>query len=252
MSTDATHSEPVRRTDSLAPDYVAHWVVKTARSKDMIAWYRTVFGARVVHEDQKLAFLTWDEESHRLALVKVPAFLRYLFPLARLRQKSTESTMWASPSGPWTGCCRPMSGSRKPESPRCGRLTTVRPPRCIRRTLTVIRLEFQTENFPTAKATAEYFHSGAFAENPIGVNIDPDYLLERLRSGAEPTELLQQGAGTARAPQHGPTSAPSPGKHSDDRSPRQIVHPTCPRSGPPRLSATDSSDQSPTRRWKAT
>lgn len=58
MSTDATHSEPVRRTDSLAPDYVAHWVVKTARSKDMIAWYRTVFGARVVHEDQKLAFLT--------------------------------------------------------------------------------------------------------------------------------------------------------------------------------------------------
>jgi uncharacterized glyoxalase superfamily protein PhnB len=27
-------------------------VVKTARSKEMIAWYQTVFGARVVHEDQ--------------------------------------------------------------------------------------------------------------------------------------------------------------------------------------------------------
>ena len=51
-------------------------------------------------------------------------------------------------------------------------------------------------HFPTAKATADYFHGSAFAENPIGVNFDPDYLLERLRSGAEPTELLHQGAGT--------------------------------------------------------
>jgi hypothetical protein len=59
-----------------------------------------------------------------------------------------------------------------------------------------IRLEFQTENFPTAMATADYIHSSAMAENPIGVNIDPDYLLERLRSGAEPAELLHQGAGT--------------------------------------------------------
>jgi hypothetical protein len=58
-----------------------------------------------------------------------------------------------------------------------------------------IRLEFQTENFPTARETAEYFHSNAFAENPIGVNFDPDYLLERLGSGVDPTELLQR-AGT--------------------------------------------------------
>ena len=59
-----------------------------------------------------------------------------------------------------------------------------------------IRLEFQTENFPTAKQTAQHLHSRAFAENPIGVNFDPAYLLERLRNGADPTELLRQGAGT--------------------------------------------------------
>jgi catechol 2,3-dioxygenase-like lactoylglutathione lyase family enzyme len=53
----------------------------------MIGWYHTVFGAHIVHEDSKLAFLTWDEESHRLALVKLPRLLRYLFPLARLRRK---------------------------------------------------------------------------------------------------------------------------------------------------------------------
>jgi len=42
----ALHSE------SRGPDFLAHWVVKTARSKQMIAWYQTVFGARVVHEDK--------------------------------------------------------------------------------------------------------------------------------------------------------------------------------------------------------
>ena len=69
MSVD---SAPNSDAETLAPDYMAHWVVKTARSKEMIAWYRTVFGARIVHEDPRLAFLTWDGESHRLALVKMP------------------------------------------------------------------------------------------------------------------------------------------------------------------------------------
>jgi catechol 2,3-dioxygenase-like lactoylglutathione lyase family enzyme len=196
MSPQPTPSQPVHHDDTLGPDYVAHWVVKTARSKEMIAWYQTVFGARVVHEDQRVAFLTWDSESHRLALVKLPGFLRYLFPLSRLRRKfygidhvglgfksldrllSTYERLkkagitpvWSINHGPTT--------SLYYEDPDG------------------IRLEFQTENFSTAKATADYIRSNAFAENPIGVNFDPDYLLERLRSGAEPTALLHQGAGT--------------------------------------------------------
>ena len=72
---------------TLAPDYLAHWVVKTARSNKMIAWYQTVFGAQVVHEDKQIVFLTWDLESHRLALIKVPSLLRLAFPLARWRRK---------------------------------------------------------------------------------------------------------------------------------------------------------------------
>jgi catechol 2,3-dioxygenase-like lactoylglutathione lyase family enzyme len=196
MSIHGAESSATGHQEQLAPDYMAHWVVKTARSKEMIAWYHTVFGARIVHENPRIAFLTWDEESHRLALVKMPPFLRYLFPLARLRRKvygvdhlgftvrSLEQLLstyerlkkagitpvWAINHGPTT--------SLYYEDPDG------------------IRLEFQTENFPTATQTAEYIHSSAFATNPIGVNFDHDYLLERLRSGADPTELLQQGAGT--------------------------------------------------------
>ncbi|WP_067462735.1 hypothetical protein [Nocardia amamiensis] len=34
-----THEATPNSTNPAAPDLLAHWVVKTARSKEMIAWY---------------------------------------------------------------------------------------------------------------------------------------------------------------------------------------------------------------------
>lgn len=59
-----------------------------------------------------------------------------------------------------------------------------------------IRLEFQTDNFPTVATAAAYFESGEFVANPIGTEIDPDFLLKRLRNGDDPADLLKPGAGT--------------------------------------------------------
>ncbi|MGU3293213.1 VOC family protein [Williamsia sp. M5A3_1d] len=186
---------PAPTTTALAPNLLAHFVVKTPRPKEMIEWYSTVLGAHVVHEDGQIAFLTWDDESHRLALVKVPPVLRYLFPLARFRRKvlgidhlaftyhSLEPLLlnyerlaargimpvWSINHGPTT--------SLYYEDPDG------------------IRLEFQTENFPTPEATAEFFSSREFEANPIGVTIDPSYLLERLRDGAPTESLLRRDAG---------------------------------------------------------
>ncbi|MCZ4549854.1 VOC family protein [Gordonia rubripertincta] len=191
----STTPSPAPITTALAPDLLAHFVVKTARPKEMIDWYSTVLGAHVVHEDDQIAFLTWDDESHRLALVKVPPVLRYLFPLARFRRKiygvdhlaftytSLEALLlnyerlaaagiapvWSINHGPTT--------SLYYEDPDG------------------IRLEFQTENFSTSEATAEFFSSREFEANPIGVTIDPSYLLERLRDGAPTESLLRRDAG---------------------------------------------------------
>ena len=182
--------------EGLAPGYIAHWVVKTARTEEMVAWYGIVFGARVVHQDDRLTFLTWDSESHRLALLRVPAVLRYLLPLAKLRRKFygidhiglTVPTLerllvtyerlkavgitpvWAINHGPTT--------SLYYEDPDG------------------VRLEFQVENFATAASTAEFFGTAAFADNPVGVTFDPDCLLAEMRNGAAHDDLVKQGAGT--------------------------------------------------------
>jgi catechol 2,3-dioxygenase-like lactoylglutathione lyase family enzyme len=181
--------------EALAPGYIAHWVVKTTRTEEMIDWYHTVFGARVIHQDNRLTFMTWDAESHRLAFVRVPKALRYLLPLARLRRKfygidhigltvpSLErllatyerlktvgiTPVWAINHGPTT--------SLYYEDPDG------------------IRLEFQVENFSTAAEIADYVGEH-FADNPIGVTFDPDYLLAQMRSGVARDELVKQGAGT--------------------------------------------------------
>ena len=181
---------------SLAPDHLAHWVVKTARSTKMIAWYQAVFGAQVVHEDKQIVFLTWDLESHRLALIKVPSLLRLAFPLARWRRKVYGIDHISVTFGSLE---RLLSTYERLK--RAG----ITPVWSINHGPTMslyyedpdgIRLEFQTENFPGAQETAAYFYSTAFADNPIGVNIDPEYLLERLRAGEAPTELVRPGAGT--------------------------------------------------------
>ncbi|WP_433623602.1 VOC family protein [Nocardia sp. CA-120079] len=179
-----------------APDLLAHWVVKTARAKEMIAWYSTVFGAHVVHEDSQIAFLTWDDESHRLALVKVPRVLRYLFPLAHLRRKIYGVDHLALTFTPLE---RLLTNYERLKA------LGITPVWSINHGPTTslyyedpdgVRLELQTENFATAAETADYLHSTAFAANPIGVEFDPDYLLERLRRGDDPACLLERGAGT--------------------------------------------------------
>src|SRR5262245_25583943 len=56
----------------IAPAKLAHVVRRTSRFDEMIAWYETVLAARVVHTDGVLAFLTYDDEHHRIAIARIP------------------------------------------------------------------------------------------------------------------------------------------------------------------------------------
>jgi catechol-2,3-dioxygenase len=46
----------------VAPSKFAHVVLNTHRYEEMIDWYTRVFEARVQHRDNRLAFLTYDDE----------------------------------------------------------------------------------------------------------------------------------------------------------------------------------------------
>ncbi|MCK0516456.1 VOC family protein [Williamsia sp. DF01-3] len=179
----------------IAPAAIAHWVVKSTRRTELIDWYGRVFGARVVHDDGQVTFLTWDDESHRLAIVSVPTVVRYLFPLAKLRRKLFGLDHIAFTVPTLDGLLEDYVRLKE---------HGIRPVWAINHGPTIslyyedpdgTRLEFQVENFPTPEETANYFSSEEFADNPIGVNIDPDYLLTQLRNGVPHSWLRRREAG---------------------------------------------------------
>jgi catechol 2,3-dioxygenase-like lactoylglutathione lyase family enzyme len=56
---------------TVRPSKFVHVVYRTRRFEQMLAWYKTVFGATVQYQDAAIAFLTYDEEHHRFAFVNM-------------------------------------------------------------------------------------------------------------------------------------------------------------------------------------
>ncbi|MGH7088708.1 MAG: VOC family protein, partial [Stellaceae bacterium] len=51
------------------PVKLSHYVLQTNDIPALRDWYLAVLGGEVVHEDQHLCFLTYDEEHHRIAFL---------------------------------------------------------------------------------------------------------------------------------------------------------------------------------------
>ena len=179
------------RAAKLAPDRgrippvkLAHIVRRTSRFDEMVEWYRTVLGAEVAHSDGMLAFLTYDDEHHRIAIATLPdlpdqpplaagtdhvAFSHadlgdLLYTYARLKRAGIEP-YWCINHGPTTSMYYKDPDGNK--------------------------VELQVDNHPTAEECNRWMRSGDFAANPIGVVFDPEELLARYRGG-EPIERLTE------------------------------------------------------------
>ena len=169
------------------PRQLAHVVRRTSRFEELVRWYCTVLGAEVVHSDGTLAFLTYDEEHHRIAIADIPGLpdqppmaagtdhiaftygdLGDLFHTFRRLKAAGIEPFWCINHGPTTSLYyKDPDGSR---------------------------VELQVDNLPTAEAIDGWMRTGQFAANPIGVVFDPEELVARYEAG-EPIETL-----TARPP----------------------------------------------------
>lgn len=69
------HSESVENNStgaSTKPPYISHYGIRAKQYKEMIQWYKTVFHAEIQHENEFLAFMTFDEEHHRIVIFEDP------------------------------------------------------------------------------------------------------------------------------------------------------------------------------------
>src|SRR2546428_4782139 len=53
----------------VVPKKLAHFVIRTNHFAEMLTWYRSVFQAKTSFENPVIAFLTYDDEHHRIAFL---------------------------------------------------------------------------------------------------------------------------------------------------------------------------------------
>ena len=180
------HEDRNARLDSsrgaVAPGKLAHFVLQTSRPEEMVAWYREVLCARVVFSNEMLAFLTYDDEHHRIAIAGFPGLVD--------RPEGTAGTDHIAFTYPDLGDLLYTYERLR----RAG----IEPFWCINHGPTVSmyykdpdanRIELQVDAL-TADETDAFLASGAFLENPIGVIFDPSDLLSRYRDGEPMADLL--------------------------------------------------------------
>src|SRR5438045_9767052 len=80
METPMNDVSPIRHlapaTQPVSPAKYAHFVLRTGQFDKMAEWYKTVLAARIVFRDERLCFLSYDDEHHRLALIHMPGLTR--------------------------------------------------------------------------------------------------------------------------------------------------------------------------------
>lgn len=171
----------------IRPARFAHFVLRVSDLGRAIDWYQEVVGMQIVHRGEKLAFLSYDDEHHRVALAETPvagtlppgapgldhvayafATLGDLLSTYRRLKASGVEPYWPINHGPTTSLYY-----RDPDGNG---------------------VELFVDNFATESELKGWMESDAFAGNPIGVRFDPDELAARYEAGDPIEELIQQGS----------------------------------------------------------
>jgi catechol 2,3-dioxygenase-like lactoylglutathione lyase family enzyme len=173
--------------DKIVPSKLAHYVIRAKHFEEMLAWYRKVFHMKTSFEAPVIAFLSYDDEHHRIAFLNTahlpaPDTMRTGIDHVAFTYGSLSDLLhtWERLKG-----------------------EGITPFWCINHGMTTSmyfrdpdgnEIEFQVDNFATMDESRAWFSSPAFAANPLGVQYDPELLMKRFREGVPESELLKQGA----------------------------------------------------------
>lgn len=169
-----------------APSKFAHIVYRTHRYDEMIDWYTRAFEATIRYRDERFAFLSYDDEHHRMAFVNLGP------PPPTSPNPSNSVPGVHHVAYTWRNL-----GELLDTYKRLARLG-IRPVSPVRHGMTLSLyyadpdgngLEFQIDLL-NGGAAAAFMHGPVFARNPGGESFDPDALIERYESGKAVDDLI--------------------------------------------------------------
>ncbi|HEX2544130.1 MAG TPA: VOC family protein [Ramlibacter sp.] len=174
--------------DTIRPSSFAHVVYRTYRFEQMLQWYLLVFGGKVQYRSPVIAFVTYDDEHHRVALLN----------LGIIKGESKARVPRGQP-----GVDHVAYGFRSLRE-LLAKYTELKrqdvlPYWCIHHGITISlyyadpdgnQMEFQADCFTSNDAANAFMYGPDFEANPIGVEFDPEVLIAKLAHGVPEDELL--------------------------------------------------------------
>ena len=170
-------------TQRIAPAKFAHVVLKTANFDAVIDWYATVLQARLAFRNDFIAFLTYDDEHHRVAVINTPAS-----PAPNEAAAGVHHIAYT-----YAGLGELLATYRRLKA------RGIEPARCINHGPTTsmyyrdpdgLRVELQIDNFATMDEAHAYLTGPDFAQNPIGVIFYPEQLIRDYEAGLAFDDLV--------------------------------------------------------------
>ena len=172
----------------IRPAKFAHVVYRTRRFEQMLAWYETVFDAKVQYRNPVLAFLTYDDEHHRFAFVD----------LAVIQPDGSEADRRGVIGVDHVAYTYISLGALFENYVHLHE-RGITPYWCVHHGITVSmyyadpdgnQMEFQIDSYGSNDEANAFMHGPHFSANPIGVEFDPQDWLARLRAGTPASDFL--------------------------------------------------------------
>ena len=176
---------------AISPARLAHVVLRSSQLGALVDWYTTVLGATVAFSDGNLAFLSYDEEHHRIAVLNSPGLQRQPDGFTGVHHMAFT---YASLSD-LVATYERLDGEG------------IRPVTCINHGPTTSmyyadpdgnQVELQVDNYDTVEEAGSFFYSPAFAMNPIGVDFEPAELARRFHAGEDEAAIKRRPDSGAR------------------------------------------------------
>jgi catechol-2,3-dioxygenase len=161
-----------------------HVSIKTGRQEEMIAWYSTVAGFRVMHKFEGGAWLTNDAANHRLGFLCSPALSD---DSDKLMRTGMHHTAFEYPTlNDLLDAYLRLKGEG------------IEPHAALDHGMTISlyyvdpdgnSVELQADNYGDWAKSSEFLATDQFAANPIGESFDPDQVVAARDQGATAEEL---------------------------------------------------------------
>ena len=175
----------------VSPQRLAHVVLRSSQLQALVDWYTTVLGATVAFSDGNLAFLAYDDEHHRIAVLNIPGLQRQPDGIAGMHHMAFTYASLSDLIATYE---------------RLDKIG-IRPVTCMNHGPTTSmyyadpdgnQVELQVDNYDTVEEAGKFFYSPAFAMNPIGVDFEPQDLTRRFHAGESEASIKQRPDGGSR------------------------------------------------------